>query len=557
MSREVTIEVDAEVLDWLVAHGYHPHYGARFLRREIERNVAAVLAEFLVREQPPRGSRVGLGVRRGRITARLVDAPDDRAAVTMPMKRADKRVKLDRESLDVEARVWVARWEGLKAEHEERQGLATRLIDASAQRGFWDDAEHAQEVLRRYKALDARLMADRRLLRPVRRLERLVEHPEEGTAEALAELVEEAALNYRRWLDIGASEQPGAAWLMLSAADSVEGAGEWLSDLVAMYRGWLRRQGYTYDLVAEEVASGEVCRLVFEVEGPGVLNVLSMESGEHRRKQAGRIERAVVEVVPRQQGGSGPADTGCGGRGRAPHPRRRRVPSGGAAQAEPAPARHQGHAARQLPRHPQAARPRPRPRHGLASRDRGGPHLRPERRCGPRPAHRRQQRERQGGPPGQPRPVPARVAGALTTPDVLVVGAGLAGCSVAWHLAPRARVLVLEQGVQPGAEASAQNAGMVRRLGEDPYERALALRTVARLDHLGPAFPAPPSRVVGAVWPSPTIRATSTTPWPTCATPGFGSRPSIRQSSLPPCAAAPSARPGACLTSGWPTPTPW
>lgn len=83
------------------------------------------------------------------------------------------------------------------------------------------------------------------------------------------------------------------------------------------------------------------------------------------------------------------------------------------------------------------------------------------------------------------------------SPDVIVVGAGLAGLSVAWHLAPHRRVLVVEQGRQPGAEASAQNAGMVRRMGEDPYERALAMRTVQRLETLD--WPQPPARRTGAV----------------------------------------------------------
>ena len=83
-------------------------------------------------------------------------------------------------------------------------------------------------------------------------------------------------------------------------------------------------------------------------------------------------------------------------------------------------------------------------------------------------------------------------------PDVLVIGAGLAGCSVAWHLSPKARVLVLEQGEQPGAEASSQNAGMVRRMGEDPWERALALRTFSFLEDPSPDFVSP-SRRVGAV----------------------------------------------------------
>lgn len=61
-------------------------------------------------------------------------------------------------------------------------------------------------------------------------------------------------------------------------------------------------------------------------------------------------------------------------------------------------------------------------------------------------------------------------------PDVLVVGAGLAGVSVAWWLRGQ-RVWVVDQASQVGAEASSQNAGMVRRMGEDPIERTLALRT--------------------------------------------------------------------------------
>lgn len=84
--------------------------------------------------------------------------------------------------------------------------------------------------------------------------------------------------------------------------------------------------------------------------------------------------------------------------------------------------------------------------------------------------------------------------------DILVIGAGLAGLSVAYHLAPHGRVRVIEQRDQPGTEASAQNAGMIRRMGEDPYERALALRTHARLaDPPEDLARHAPSRRTGAV----------------------------------------------------------
>ena len=73
--RGLAVEVDAEVLDWLVANGYHPHWGARFLRREIERHIAGTLAEYIVRASPPRGSRLAVGVRHDRIEARTVRPP--------------------------------------------------------------------------------------------------------------------------------------------------------------------------------------------------------------------------------------------------------------------------------------------------------------------------------------------------------------------------------------------------------------------------------------------------------------------------------------------------
>jgi len=61
--------------------------------------------------------------------------------------------------------------------------------------------------------------------------------------------------------------------------------------------------------------------------------------------------------------------------------------------------------------------------------------------------------------------------------DVIVVGGGIIGASVAWHLADAHRVCVLEQGQSPGREATSQNAGLIRRMGAEPAERALARRT--------------------------------------------------------------------------------
>ncbi|MEQ1507572.1 MAG: FAD-dependent oxidoreductase, partial [Myxococcota bacterium] len=83
-------------------------------------------------------------------------------------------------------------------------------------------------------------------------------------------------------------------------------------------------------------------------------------------------------------------------------------------------------------------------------------------------------------------------------PDVVIVGAGIAGLATAWHLAPGRRVHLVDQAGVPGAESSTQGVGMVRRLGEDPIERALAVRTSAWLREVpfapGGARPRPRAR---------------------------------------------------------------
>src|SRR5262245_51638599 len=59
--------------------------------------------------------------------------------------------------------------------------------------------------------------------------------------------------------------------------------------------------------------------------------------------------------------------------------------------------------------------------------------------------------------------------------DVVVVGAGIVGCSTAYHLARRGvRVVVVERGTVHG-EQSRKNWGFVRQQGRDPHELPLMM----------------------------------------------------------------------------------
>jgi ATP-dependent Clp protease ATP-binding subunit ClpC len=65
--REIEVTIDDAVLDKLAADGFDPVYGARPLRREVERQLENPLAMKIVAGACPEGSRVLVRVADGEI----------------------------------------------------------------------------------------------------------------------------------------------------------------------------------------------------------------------------------------------------------------------------------------------------------------------------------------------------------------------------------------------------------------------------------------------------------------------------------------------------------
>lgn len=66
-----------------------------------------------------------------------------------------------------------------------------------------------------------------------------------------------------------------------------------------------------------------------------------------------------------------------------------------------------------------------------------------------------------------------------TQPDVIVIGAGMAGASVAWWLAPHARVLLLERESQPGYHSTGRSAALYMASYGSAQVRALTRASLA------------------------------------------------------------------------------
>src|SRR3954469_10845492 len=74
------------------------------------------------------------------------------------------------------------------------------------------------------------------------------------------------------------------------------------------------------------------------------------------------------------------------------------------------------------------------------------------------------------------------------TADCIVIGAGIAGASVGFFLAPHLKVLLVEQEAQPGFHSTGPSAALFMESYGTPQVRALTMASRAFFDSPPPGF---------------------------------------------------------------------
>jgi ATP-dependent Clp protease ATP-binding subunit ClpC len=300
-TRALEVEVDELLLDWLTAHGYDPMFGARFLRRTIERNVTTALAEAIVRETLSRGTRIALRVRGGRVVASVVDRKKEPTHETrVPHGTGEKAQKLDREGVLQQSAELLARAAPLLEELESRREEASGLLEHINAPSFWDNADDARQTLERYRDLDVAIQLGDRCSESLRWLAELHAHAmvKPRRLDELARNINRAAQSLRRWEDHLAEEGPGALWLLLRDVVPLQSAAEWIEALAKMELAWCHHLHLTAAVVAYGSSDEGLDTVVIEVEGPGAATYLAMEHGMHRlhRPEGGDL-RVRIDVI--------------------------------------------------------------------------------------------------------------------------------------------------------------------------------------------------------------------------------------------------------------------
>ena len=323
--RGLDVEVAPEVVDLLVERGYSPHFGARFLQREIERTLTLALAAEIVKRPLPAGTRVKVVVEGDRVVARAepVRESEPRTLVELPRPgSAPSRRKLDKKTLLAEANELRNRAQrvGQALDIPVLVERRAELLTQTQAPDFWDVPERAGALLRSFRTVEAQLQTQERLVATCESAHRVVRETKgEARLAAAARAVEAAArevqLAEARVAAGGSAGDEALLELMLPAGEDEEHL-RWLEALVAMYRGWAERRGYQVTAVGEGVRP---VRALFHLAGPGVAGFLAGEEGLHRRHEENVHAAARVRVHPWPAASQ--AGPGLRGNGRAVHRR--------------------------------------------------------------------------------------------------------------------------------------------------------------------------------------------------------------------------------------------
>jgi ATP-dependent Clp protease ATP-binding subunit ClpC len=302
--QSLSLEVDDAVLDWLAVHGYDMRFGARHLKRVIERSVTTALAEALVGEPVAPGSVLAVSVRGERVTAALAPPRPPRAEpgpARAAAPRAPRARKLDRGKLLGDAQQLLARAPALADRLEADRARGREILAEINREGFWDDPATAQGQVAAYRSLE---LLDRHGARAAAALAELADlaaqtDRDRAALAALARALEDASWSLGEWERRQLEAGPSSAWLYLQTADPVTPAADFLEELVRMELAWCRRLQLDAELVAHGARGKHLARAALHASGPGALAYLQMEHGTHRAQRSpGPDARVRVHLVP-------------------------------------------------------------------------------------------------------------------------------------------------------------------------------------------------------------------------------------------------------------------
>jgi protein subunit release factor B len=313
LRRKVDVEIDDEVIDHVVALGYSPHYGARYLKRQIEKIITYPVArELNARPAGEAGGSIRLYLKQGRVASAFLTsaaaqpapagAAEAGSGLPAPVGMDEMRAALPVLAARVEA---LEEAHGAAAAEETRSSILAEMADVR----FWDDAAAARRKLDTYQQASSTIEELSSLRRALDTLTAGLSSARpvlENVTRAYKYLVGELPrLEITSWLS--GPYDAGGAYVLISARGKAAAARQWAASLARMYLGWARQRRLTAAVIGEHHSpEGRSVMLALGISGFGVYGLLQGERGTHRLVQTVKVDgretlqrlAASVQVLP-------------------------------------------------------------------------------------------------------------------------------------------------------------------------------------------------------------------------------------------------------------------
>jgi ATP-dependent Clp protease ATP-binding subunit ClpA len=296
-ARRIAVDVTPGALDLIVKDGYDEKYGARALRRTVQRHVTVPIATLLLERSVEDGSILRLVAAAGRMQVEVIDTPETRAqkAEARPLKtRRFGQVNSRKDIDDVLSELARARADLVSDLDPIRRAHEAAATPQST------SGPATQDLVRWARLREAALAVETRL-------ERLT-----NTEAELAAWLERAATREERQrlmdaigrfdLELAAARRELLVMPDGSIADAIveltalDANNEHAIELFHVYSRWAKRRGYSAEMICEPVAPGEP--IIVGFGGPYAYGYLRLESGHHRfrdERSSGVVRVAVFE----------------------------------------------------------------------------------------------------------------------------------------------------------------------------------------------------------------------------------------------------------------------
>jgi ATP-dependent Clp protease ATP-binding subunit ClpA/protein subunit release factor A len=291
--RNLIVEIDPGLLVPLLNEGYSPTFGARPLKRTVERMVLQPLARSIACGELRDGSVVRLAMRNGSVRVDIVvaDQPEREKPLSPPSKIT---------TLRSEARQLETRCAGLREQAASLSRIKSTMLSRMAESRFWDNAEEAQRVSDHIYRCDTVLSRLEELSDAVRVFaESLCQQDvPRGSAPRIQDRLRGLEVEIAQFEYLASNRDPkylGDAVLMLNKVGSRGKRLDGVEKLARMYIALAARHKYEVQVLDDSQPDSGEDNIALRIDGAGAYSLLARECGLHQLNR-GDADREIVRV---------------------------------------------------------------------------------------------------------------------------------------------------------------------------------------------------------------------------------------------------------------------